>query len=172
MPEVHYSPIGSVLPSYPYSPADAPADSGAGSGVRAAMLGLFARLGVRRSLRTPTRSTACSRRSPRSRRRSTRATAPSAIARTWPIRRSKAAATGALDVALDVYAAEIRTLRNRARNQAEALKAVRLYAPEAWVRRIAAQALAAPDAPPTLRRSWSRPRTTPEPFTAESQLYG
>lgn len=51
----------------------------------------------------------------------------------------------ALDAALDVFADEVAALDRRVRNQAEALKAIRLYAPEPWVRRIAQQALVHPD---------------------------
>ena len=47
--------------------------------------------------------------------------------------------------ALDVLADEFEAMDRRARNQAEALKAIRLYASEDWVRRIAQQALARPE---------------------------
>lgn len=64
------------------------------------------------------------------------------------------AGTNAVDVALDVVIAEATALDERAHRQAEALKAIRLYAPTPWVRRMAEQGLAAsgkPDAPGFLR---------------------
>jgi hypothetical protein len=57
------------------------------------------------------------------------------------------AGTNAVDVALDVVIAEATALDERAHRQAEALKAIRLYAPTPWVRRIAEQGLAASGTP-------------------------
>jgi hypothetical protein len=51
----------------------------------------------------------------------------------------------ALNAAIDLLVDEIELLERRSHNQAEALKAVQLYAPETWVRRLAEQALAKPD---------------------------
>lgn len=65
-------------------------------------------------------------------------------------RRAKAAAAfrtvegggpAALDIALDVFADHVDSVEQRLERQAEALKAIQLYAPDPWVRRIAQQAL-------------------------------
>ncbi|MFO1142737.1 MAG: hypothetical protein U1E59_10145 [Amaricoccus sp.] len=53
--------------------------------------------------------------------------------------------SAALDVALEVILEELETIAGRARHQEQALKAIRLYAPEAWVRRMAQQTLTNPN---------------------------
>jgi hypothetical protein len=114
--------------------------------VRSAVLALFARLGVRPAAEDdaararllegiapePARD-----RSPEERCLRSRAHAAYATV--------EGAGPAALDLALDVLADELHELDRKARHHAEALKAIRLYAPEPWVRRIAQKALAVPE---------------------------
>lgn len=121
-------------------------DRGPASAVRTAVLGLFARLGA-----APVVEDAAARArmidgmlppaAPR------RAASDDALRRRALAAHRTVEAGGetALDAAFDVFADEIASLERRSRHQAEALKAIRLYAPEPWVRRIAQQALAHPD---------------------------
>ena len=127
-----------------YAPLASAHDRAGPSGaVRAAMLALFGRLGDR------SHDTA-------------RATLPQldddvgerARAKARRDLRQRAAAaydtvegggSAALDLALEVILEELETIAERVRHQEQALKAIRLYAPEAWVRRMAQQALAHPN---------------------------
>lgn len=135
------------MSGFPHATIDAASDrSGPAGPVRTAMQALFARLGVRPDSEAET-----------ARLRLLEGVAPetgpcrSAAARELKQRAHAAAVTvegggpAALDIALDVLAEEYDALDRRARHQAEVLKAIRLYAPEPWVRRIAQQALARPD---------------------------
>lgn len=121
----------------------APDRVGAPSAVRAAMLALFGRLGERPleadehalphlGADDGARVRAHARRALRDR----------AVAAYDTVEGGGAAA---LDVALEVVLDELETIARRAHHQAETLKAIRLYAPEPWVRRMAQQTLAKPD---------------------------
>ena len=134
MPKVHYATIGSLMPSDPY----APAERGAAAAVRGAVRALFARLGVKLGGAEPAR------------RRPTAADVCLRDRAHLAFDTVEAGGHRALDAALDVFAAELDATRARVANQAEALKAVRLYAQEPWVRSLAGQTLAAPDRAPTL----------------------
>jgi hypothetical protein len=120
----------------------------AGSTVRTAVLALFARLGARTDhLDEAARARLIDGLAPEPGPLRNRSGAERALRR-----RARAAAAAvqdnpgaALEAALDVLADEIDRLDRRAGNQAEALKAIRLYAPEPWVRHIAQQALNRPD---------------------------
>jgi hypothetical protein len=123
--------------------ADGHAERGTGSAVRAAVQALFARLGVASaaddhggsrligSLATPSPAERARRNADMSR----RAAAEAAF------RTVEAGGPAALDLAFDVFGDHIETVERRLERQAEALKAIQLYAPDPWVRRIAQQAL-------------------------------
>jgi len=126
----------------------APDRARAGSTVRTAVLALFARIGARTDdLDAPSRARLLDSLAPepgplRNRTPAERALRLRARAAFAAVEDSGPAA---LEAALDVLADAIDTLDRRGRHQAEALKAIRLYAPEPWVRQIARQALDRPD---------------------------
>lgn len=123
--------------------ADGHAERSAGSAVRAAVQALFARLGAAGVIDDlahgsehhglPTLSHSERTRLAADKARRARADAA--------FRTVEGGGAAALDLAFDVFADHIDTVERRQDRQAEALKAIQLYAPDPWVRRIAQQAL-------------------------------
>ena len=124
------------------------ANARAGTTVRTAVFALFARLGVRGdTLGEAARARLIDVLAPepgplRNRTAAERELRHRARAAFAEVEDNPAAA---LEAALDVLADQIDALDRHSRHQAEALKAIRLYAPDAWVRHIAQQALDQPD---------------------------
>lgn len=116
-------------------------ERGAASAVRAAVQSLFARIGAGTPIYDrETRQTPVSVLSPTERGRidadkARRARAGAAF------RTVEGGGEAALGLALDVFSDHIDSVERRLERQAEALKAIQLYAPDPWVRRIAQQAL-------------------------------
>lgn len=117
------------------------AERGTASAVRAAVHSLFARLGAAPAsvdhVTSPAGLAAVdpAERARRAADRDRRERAEAAY------RTVEAGGTVALNQALDVFADQIDALERRLERQSEALKAIQLYAPDPWVRRIAQQAL-------------------------------
>lgn len=120
--------------------ADVQPERGTASAVRAAVQSLFARLGAGAAPGEPERLSAPAALPPaeRARREAERARRARAHAVFATV---EGGGAPALDLAVEGFADEIGRLERRVDRQAEALKAIQLYAPDAWVRRIAQQAL-------------------------------
>ena len=118
-------------------------ERGAASAVRAAVQSLFARLGAGTAVDDPERARLieglaglpAEERVRRDADRARRAKADAAF------RTVEGGGAAGLDLAFDVFSDHIDTIERRLERQAEALKAIQLYAPDPWVRRIAQQAL-------------------------------
>ena len=123
--------------------ADGHAERSAGSAVRAAVQALFARLGAGAAGDDPERARLIdglftlspAERGRRDADKARRAKADAAF------RTVEAGGPAALDLAFNVFSEHIDGIERRLERQAEALKAIQLYAPDPWVRRIAQQAL-------------------------------
>lgn len=112
-------------------------ERGAASAVRAAVQSLFARLGTAavEEPGDPALGLPPAERARRDADRTRRARAAAAY------RTVEGGGAAALDLAFDVFTDHGDAIERRLGRQSEALKAIQLYAPDPWVRRIAQQAL-------------------------------
>ncbi|MFT3975017.1 MAG: hypothetical protein QM699_16730 [Amaricoccus sp.] len=118
-------------------------ERGAASAVRSAVQSLFARLGAGTAADDPERARlieglAGLPPAERVRRGADKARRARAEA---TFRTVEGGGPAALALAFDVFSDHVDTVERRLERQAEALKAIQLYAPDPWVRRIAQQAL-------------------------------
>lgn len=119
--------------------ADVHPERGAASAVRAAVQSLFARLGA--GAVPDDADGAGPATLPRAERNRLEADKARRARAAAAYRTVEGGGPAALDLALDVYSDHVATVERRLERQSEALKAIQLYAPDPWVRRIAQQAL-------------------------------
>lgn len=123
--------------------AETHSERSATSTVRSAVQALFARLGAAAPAETagdarPAEFHGAEWYADRSRREADKARRATAAA---AYRAVEGGGPAALELALDVFSAHVDTVERRLERQSEALKAIQLYSPDPWVRRIAQQAL-------------------------------